>query len=138
MRYKKSITLTVLMLTVVILSAFMPQPKPQDHQAKNLKVLPKDISHQDLEKIMHGYNTALGVKCNFCHAAQKDNPQRMDFASDEKHEKEITRNMMKMTAKLNKKYFHIKDLQDGKAMLAVSCITCHNGKAHPEANSEFN
>lgn len=131
MRYKKTITLSILLATVVMLSAFMPR---QDEKAKNLKVLPKDISHEDLDKVMDGFKVALGVKCNFCHASKKDDPKRLDFASDEKPEKDIARNMMRMTAKINQKYFHIKDTKDGKAMLAVSCITCHNGKEHPQAN----
>jgi cytochrome c2 len=127
---KKTITVTVLMFTVCILSAFMP---PQEQKAKNLKVLPKDISHEELDKVMDGFKAALGVKCNYCHAPQADNPKKLDFASDAKPEKETARNMMRMTAKINKKYFHLKDTQNGKALLAVSCITCHNGNEHPEA-----
>lgn len=131
MRYKKTVTLSILLATVVALSAFMPK---QDQKAQNLKILPKDISHEDLETVMNGFNTALGVKCNFCHASKKDGQRGLDFASDEKPEKEITRNMMRMTTKINEKYFHIKEAKNVKAMLAVSCKTCHNGKEHPDAN----
>jgi cytochrome c2 len=129
MRYRKSITLFILMLLVVGLSAFMPQA---EEKKRNLKVLPKDISKEDLDKVMDGFKVGLGVRCNFCHAAQSDNQKRLDFASDAKPEKETARMMMRMTAKINKKFFHIKDMQDGKALLAVSCITCHRGNAHPE------
>lgn len=129
MRFRTVFTLATLVLTVVVLSAFMPQaPK----KASNLKVLPKDISHEELDKVMDGFKVSLGVKCNFCHAASATDPKRMDFASDAKHEKEIARDMMRMTARINKKYFHIKDADDTKAVLAVSCYTCHNGNAHPE------
>jgi cytochrome c553 len=129
MRFRTSITMSVLAFTVVSMSAFMPQaPK----KASNLKVLPKDISHEELDKIMDGYKVALGVRCSFCHAADKSDPKHMDFASDAKPEKEIARDMMRMTIKINKKYFHIKDADDTKAVLAVSCFTCHNGNAHPE------
>jgi cytochrome c2 len=129
MRYRTSLTLSILLILAISLSAFMPK---QDEKAKNLKVLPKDIGHEDLDKVMDGFKVALGVKCNFCHAPQADNPKRLDFASDAKPEKETARMMMRMTAKINKKFFHIKDMQDGKALLAVSCITCHRGNAHPE------
>ncbi|TKC06400.1 c-type cytochrome [Pedobacter frigoris] len=132
MQYKKTLTLSCLMITVGMLSAFMP--KQQEQKAKNLKVLPKNISHQDLEKLMRGFNSALGVRCNFCHSPQKDDPKKMDFASDEKKEKEIARDMMRMTAKINKKYFHDEKTKEGKALLAVSCVTCHNGKSEPKAN----
>jgi hypothetical protein len=37
-----------------------------------------------------------------------------------------------MTAKINKKFFHV-DLKnlDGKTP-AVTCVTCHNGNTHPK------
>jgi len=128
MRSRTIFTLTILIATVFFMSAFMPQQEAPKYT--NLKILPKDISKDDLGKIMDGYKTALGVKCNFCHAAGKNG--RLDFASDEKPEKEFARSMMKMTAKINKKYFHVKDANVPNAVLAVNCITCHNGKAHPE------
>jgi len=129
MRFRTLITLSLLIFTAVLMSAFMPQaPK----KASNLKILPKDISHEELDKVMEGFKVALGVKCSFCHSADKSDPKRMDFASDAKPEKEMARDMMRMTIKINKKYFHIKDADDTKAVLAVSCFTCHNGNAHPE------
>lgn len=135
MRIRTTIILSTLVITVMSMSAFMPKASTKDPEPKkenHLKVLPKDISREDLHKVMEGFNVALGVKCNFCHAADKDNPKRLDFDSDAKPEKEMARSMMRMTAKINKKYFHIKDASDIKAVLAVSCFTCHNGNAHPE------
>ena len=129
MRYKAIAILSVLVGTVVMLSGFMPK---EEKKASNLKVLPKDISHEELDKVMDGFKAALGVKCNFCHAASKDDPKHLDFASDAKPEKEIARSMMKMTYRINKKYFHVKDVYNTKALLAVNCITCHRGQAHPE------
>lgn len=131
MRYKTMIILTGLIGSVSLMTAFMPA---QDKKASNLKVLPKNISHEDLDKIMDGFTTGLGVKCNFCHAPKSDNPKRLDFASDAKPEKEIARDMMRMTSRINRKYFHIKNIYEPKAVLAVNCITCHNGKAHPQAD----
>lgn len=129
MSYKAIATLSVLVGTVVMLSGFMPK---EEKKAANLKVLPRDISNEELDKVMDGFKAALGVKCNFCHAASKDDPKHLDFASDAKPEKEIARSMMKMTYRINKKYFHIKDVYNTKAVLAVNCITCHRGQAHPE------
>lgn len=100
---------------------------------RNLKVLPKNISHDDLDKVMDDWKAALGVKCNFCHAPLADNPRKMDWASDAKPEKAMAREMFTMTGKINKKYFHAKKGQDGMmAMEAVNCNTCHHGEAHPE------
>jgi len=131
MRFKTISILSVLLLTVVAMSAFMPQQKqPSD---SNLKVLAKDISPDDLYDMMEGFNTSLGVKCNFCHSAKKDDPNKLDYALDGKPEKETTRAMIKMTMEINEKYFHNASAYSTKAVLAVNCISCHNGKTHPEA-----
>jgi hypothetical protein len=107
---------------------------PEKHPKRNLKILPRDISHEDLDKVMDGFKAALGVKCNFCHAAFKDTSNHhLDFASDEKEEKNIARHMMLMTAKINKKFFSFNKDDNGKTVPAVSCITCHRGDPHPEA-----
>lgn len=129
MRYKKTITLSILVATTAMLSAFMPRQEPVPKYT-NLKVLPKNISKDDLKKVMDGFKDALGVKCNFCHVPMKDDPKKLNFASDEKNHKLIARDMMKMTAKLNKKYFNHKD-KEGK-MKSISCVTCHNGKEEPQ------
>lgn len=94
MPYKKTIVFSILLSTVLILSAFMPQQ--EDKKPVNLKVLPKNISEKELDDIMDGFKAALGVKCNFCHTPRKDNPKKLDFASDENPKKEIARNMIRM------------------------------------------
>ncbi len=121
--------MAMLACMVVFLSAFMPKQQ-EAFKAKNLKVLPKNISKEDLDKVMDGFKASLGVRCNYCHSAMKDNPRRMDFASDENPKKEIARDMMKMTAKINKKYFQ-QQMKDGKGLIEISCTTCHNGKSEP-------
>lgn len=123
--------MTVLFMLVVLVLAGIAASKPPKSTHKNLKVLPKNISHDDLDKIMDEWKVALGVRCNFCHAPRKDDPKKMDFASDEKPEKEIARDMVRMTAKLNKKYFHYKQ-SDSSSVAPVTCMTCHHGKEHPE------
>ncbi len=115
--------------TVAIMSSFMSKQEPQPKYT-NLKVLPKNISKEELDNVMDGFKAALGVKCNFCHAPRKDDAKKLDFASDEKQHKLIAREMMKMTAKINKKYFHRKD-KEGK-MTNISCMSCHNGKEEPQ------
>lgn len=102
-------------------------PKPT-----NLKVLPKDISPEDLIKAMRGYSAALGVECNFCHAA---NPQthKLDFASDEKDDKGMARTMIAMTRTINQQY--MSQINDPDAMPSdkhVVCGTCHRGHSMPE------
>lgn len=130
MSYKKSIIMVLLLSAVIALSAFMSSNQQQQQKAKNLKVLPKNISHEELDKVMDNFKIALGVKCGYCHAPKKDDPKKLDFASDEKPEKEKARDMLRMVAKINKKYFD-KEIKEGKHTNAVNCITCHNGKTEP-------
>ena len=126
---KKKITVAFTLIALVVLG--IAASAPADPIYKNLKVLPKNITHDELDSVMHHFNNSLGVKCGFCHAAQKDNSRKLDFASDEKGEKNAARDMMRMTNRINKKFFHYK--KDTEHPVApVTCITCHNGKAHPE------
>jgi cytochrome c2 len=130
MQFKKSLAVPLsLVVAAMLCSLALP---PQEEKAKNLKVLPKNISHEELMKNMHLYNKSLGVKCDFCHAKSKDNPQKMDFASDEKEEKETTRDMMRMTNRINKKFFKSGKDENGQSIMTISCYTCHNGEAEPK------
>src|SRR5690606_10632552 len=98
--------IVIFFLGIFVFSGIAATRPAESPSFKNLKVLPKNISHEKLESIMRGFNKSLGVKCNFCHARSEDN--KMDFASDKKGEKEIARDMMRMTLKINKKFFHVK------------------------------
>jgi len=131
MPYKKIAVASMLVAFMVIgMAATRPQ---EDKPKRNLKVLPKDISHDDLDKIMDSWKVALGVKCSFCHAPSKDSTSRhLDFASDAKPEKDIARHMFRMTAKINKKYFSFNKDDQGAVIPAVSCLTCHRGNPHPD------
>ena len=94
---------------------------------KNLKVLPQDISEEELKGVMRNFNTSLGVKCRFCHASNQEG--KMDFASDANNKKEIARSMMNMTNNLNKEYFDVDVTKD--QLQKVTCFTCHQGKQEP-------
>ena len=103
---------------------------------KNLKVLPKDISKDSLDHVMHNFTASLGVRCNFCHAF---NNGKMDFASDEKEEKEIARYMMNMTTGINKTYFNSENSARPDTISVIKCFTCHRGTPHPdEASMQMN
>src|SRR5262245_55005665 len=110
----------------VALRDTLAQEQPQ---FKNLKVLPKDISEDQLRAAMGAFARALGVRCDYCHAA-KPGEQRLDFALDDKPEKKTARVMMEMTHELNEKY--IGTLEDhSDPPIKVECATCHRGIAHP-------
>ncbi|MDQ2720495.1 MAG: c-type cytochrome [Bacteroidota bacterium] len=142
-----------LVIIACIAAVLMFQAFTTTHQPpfKNLKILPKDISDDDLDTVMHHFTASLGVKCNYCHV-RNEAIRKMDFASDAKPEKLIARKMMLMSIDINTKYF--KDIEDEmskekgpdlmkegikidgdsvKNMLSyVTCYTCHRGDAHPD------
>ena len=109
--------------------------RPTHHNNfKNLQVLPKDISNEDLHKIMDQFNQSLGVRCNYCHA-QKDTSRHLDFASDSNHVKDGARYMMRMTMQINKDYLQVKQPLIGDSTLVVTCYTCHRGSPFPDSKS---
>jgi len=125
---KKYVVISVLACTVAIAVAALPSA---NSEFRNLRVLPKNISSQNLSKIMiDDFEDGLGVSCAFCHSLGKDS-LRLDYASDAKPEKQIARRMMTMTMGINKKYFGLKHPLLGDSVLAINCITCHNGQPRP-------
>src|SRR5258705_920785 len=128
--------LTLSALLAFVLMGFVAS-KTADPVYTNLKVLPKGLNKQQLDKIMDEFKDALGVKCSFCHVHKKDNPREWDFPSDEKPEKTVARKMITMANKINKKFFHGKSKYgDDNALMEVRCVTCHHGTAHPEMKEE--
>ena len=96
-----------------------PQPPP-----KNLQVLPKDLTIQQVTATMRRVAGALGVDCTHCHVSMTDR------ASDDKPTKLIARKMFTMTLQLNEE---LKDV--GTPAPAgeqkVTCYTCHRGALKP-------
>jgi|SRR6185436_14353789 len=95
---------------------------------KNLKVLPQNITHDELIATMRGFARGLGTRCDHCHA---ENPpgskERFDYASDKKPEKNVARAMLRMTRAINADYIsHVNE--HGQT---VTCITCHLGHTVP-------
>lgn len=127
MKLSKLLILSSISAMIIALSAFnQPTIKEETPRPSNLKVLPKNISSEELTKVMQGFNAALGVKCNHCHAAKANGEKGLDFVSDANGNKDVARAMMKMTLKINKKYFNEK--HEGY-IKNINCATCHNGNA---------
>jgi cytochrome c553 len=128
----KSIIFTTIILGTISIAATLPQNQQveEEYKATNLKILPKDMTYHQIDSVMDNFKAALGVKCDYCHARQKDNPKKFDYASDELEHKIVSRDMMKMTNKINKKYF--KSHEGNEAIGATQCMTCHRGQKKPE------
>src|SRR5436305_5465491 len=64
----------------------------------NLKVLPTDISKQELTQTMRGFAFSLGVRCDHCHVEEKAPEHGFDFAADDKTEKKTARAILEVPA----------------------------------------
>ena len=98
----------------------------------NLQVLPKNLTGEQVHKIMVGWSHALGTHCKTCHApnpkeATAGHHEHLDFALDTKPEKNTARLMFKMVQDINGNYLS-KIKTSG---VPVSCGTCHRGHLHP-------
>ncbi len=97
-----------------------PKEKTSKEQFKNIKVL-KDLPANKLIPVMHQFNDALGVKCDFCHVI---GPVHSGFEKDDKPAKDMARKMILMTKGINKQ----QKLLGGQA----TCFMCHHGSPEPQ------
>lgn len=98
-------------------AAAKPGPAPAGGVGwKDLQILSKTISKDELKKTMKSMSKDLGVDCSFCH--EEPNMEK------DTNKKKLAREMMQMTSDINKKY--------PSTMKKVTCFTCHRGKEEPE------
>ena len=134
---------------------------------KNLKVLPKDSSAQDVLATMQQFTRALGVQCTYCHVEQTAplltaeeqqaaaaaaaaaappagqaqgrgrgrgrGPQgpQMDYAADDKRQKQTARLMLAMTGDINAR-LAASLKKPVTEITRVQCATCHRGVTNPQ------
>lgn len=135
----------LLAAAVAVSSAQAPQPQQAnpaagEHQherqmpaPKNLQVLPKNLTGEQVHEIMHKWAGDLGTRCTTCHAVDPNHTgpngrPMLDFASDAKPEKRTARLMYKMTGNINDNYISM--VEDSAQ--PVTCGTCHRGHVKPE------
>ncbi len=111
-----------------------PPAAPRSFPAPtNLRVLPKDLSGQQVHDIMEHWASSLGARCDACHVVDTegtgpDAKPHLDFADDSKPMKAVARRMYTMTEEINSNYIA---KVNGSGML-VTCGTCHHGRVAPE------
>ena len=128
---KKSFLVTLSLVCLVILS--LSFTKQKDPVYKNLKVLPKDITKEQMDSVMHHFTDALNVKCGFCHVRNEET-KKWDHASDDNKHKLIARDMLKMTNQINDDFFNYNgEKRNISTQLMVTCYTCHNGNKEPKS-----
>lgn len=91
---------------------------------KNLLVIDKNISKDDLKKMMEGFAAQLGVKCQFCHVDEQ-------YEKDDKKQKSDARKMIKLVLEMKsrKPEFFKTTVKEN----AIQCSMCHRGRPQPEA-----
>jgi hypothetical protein len=123
----------------------------------NLQALPKETSSQDVLALMQQFTQALGVQCTYCHVqeiprqltpeetAAAENqaqgrgrgrgrgqgPPPIDFASDDKPQKRVARDMIRMVNDINGR-LTTRLGKPAAAVVRVECVTCHRGVTQPQ------
>lgn len=97
----------------------------------NLKILPEDISPNELRWTMRFFAGDTGSKCSDCHVAEDpENLKTFDFSLDDKEKKRKARLMIKMVNDINA-YLAESLGKPADELVTVSCGTCHRGQAKP-------
>lgn len=104
-------------------------PRADNLEFHNLRILPPNLTHDQLISTMRGIARSLGVKCNHCHVENPEgSKEQFNFPSDAKSEKNVARTMLRMVRTVNKDYVS-KVNEHG---VVVGCWTCHRGRTVPE------
>lgn len=100
-------------------------------RAEDLQVLPPDTGPDELRNTMFGFTRALGVRCSHCHLGEEGQPlSTYDFVSTENPNKVRAREMLRMVRSIEE---HLAEIESsGESPVAVSCGTCHSGRARPQ------
>ena len=121
--------LTLLFAATSVASAQPPGKFPPDSLV-NTKVIPHSTPVIEVIGTMRNFTSALGVRCQFCHVGREGQPlAEFDFASDQKRNKLVARQMMRMLAEINTRLDTIPER--GKPPVIATCNTCHRGVNRP-------
>lgn len=88
---------------------------PAEVKFQNIRVL-KGLPSSQLYSVMAMFSNSLGVTCSHCHTEH--------FQEESKQEKEMARDMIRMTRAINQSQF--------QGEPTVTCYTCHHGKNYPD------
>jgi hypothetical protein len=141
-RVSFGIAVGTFLLVALLASAQTPtgggQPAPPP--MTNLQVWPKDTSRAVVLQFMNAFDDSLGVQCAYCHVEQGG---RLDFASDEKREKRVARQMILLRDSINVVLPAIVGKPAGAgttsgeghpgAPVRVLCSSCHRGLPVPRS-----
>jgi tetratricopeptide (TPR) repeat protein len=147
MRLIRPVRIAVLLLIAAPTAVMAQGGRGGGEPPKNLQVLPKDMPRNQVTTIMRQFTAALGVNCAHCHTEAAQQPQadpaataggrggrggapQLDYALDDKENKRVAREMLKMVADINGKYLPAAG-RTSTDLTRVTCETCHHGLAKP-------
>lgn len=121
----------LLLICVASLASAQAQGKFPPDSLINVKVISRTTPVTDVIGTMRNFTSALGVRCQFCHVGSEGQPLgEFDFASDQKRNKLVARQMMRMVAEINARLDTIPEKGQHPAITAT-CSTCHRGVSRP-------
>lgn len=98
-----------------------------DSVFKNLKIF-GGFPAENILPAMNSWSRALGVTCTHCHTPSQ-------WEDDSNPEKDIARQMSKMTSAITNEYLRkIPGMKNPKPL--INCTSCHNGKLKPALRIE--
>jgi hypothetical protein len=121
-----------LLILVVAASSANAQPAgkfPPDSLV-NTKVIPHNTPVADVVGMMRNFTSALGVRCQYCHEGKEGQPlAQFDFASDNKRNKLVARQMMRMVQEINHRLDTLPERP--QPLFVAECSMCHRGVSRP-------
>lgn len=101
----------------------------------NTQVIARTTPVIEVVGMMRNVAVGLGVRCEYCHVGRADLPlEQFDFASDQKRNKLVARQMMRMVQEINRRLDTIPERP--ASAVQVSCSTCHRGVERPAPLSQ--
>ena len=128
----------VFTVLVVIATLFAPWVTAQNQwswpeEPENLQVLPAHTKGSELGRVMRGFASSLGVRCEHCYVGSGPDLSTFDFVSDEKSTKLKARVMIEMVTAIKEN--HLSKLtaleSEPQMRVALTCMTCHRGQPRP-------
>jgi hypothetical protein len=131
----------LLCLGAAVVTASQAAGEPAAAPMTNLQVFPKNASWASVVQTMNAFNESLGVECMYCHVEGAGG--RADWASDEKREKRVARQMILLRDSINVMMPAVVGKPAGAgptagagapgAPVRVLCRSCHRGLPIPRA-----
>jgi hypothetical protein len=130
MRVSLAVPVTIAVLALPLSALAQAPGKWPPDSLINTQVIPHGTPVTEVVGTMRSFAFALDVRCTFCHVGEESTPlAQVDFASDEKRNKRVARQMMLMVQEVNRRLDTIP--QPGTPEIAVTCATCHRGVSRP-------